>query len=119
MNLFEKEQGAEHLTISQELLNIFEAVRATGKMRSLVQFQSNYKFYLMACHEVASRKLGQVAANFDKLSFEEANPVFTNYCNRRFARSLNERELNEFMDVARFIFGVKKTSEVQPMPTRY
>ncbi len=70
MTLSPKDTSGEHLTISQELFRIFEAVKATGKMRSLVQFQSNYKFYLMACHEVASRKLGHVAANFDKQSFE-------------------------------------------------
>lgn len=54
----------------------FNALKTNPSMKSLVDFQSAYKYYFMSIHQDKMRELGRIVANHDKRSIDH---VFETY----------------------------------------
>ncbi|MFL7790630.1 MAG: YbgA family protein [Anaerolineae bacterium] len=61
----------EHFLTRIYALATFRAVKASGVMSALVQFQAENKLLLMAYHQTEMRAMGRVVANPDKRPFEQ------------------------------------------------
>jgi uncharacterized protein YbgA (DUF1722 family)/uncharacterized protein YbbK (DUF523 family) len=61
----------EHFLTRVCTLAAFRAVKASGAMKRLVQFQAENKLLLMAYHQAELRAMGRIVANADRRSFGE------------------------------------------------
>ncbi len=69
----------EHFLTAIFTLVRFRQVRAAGRMRELVGFQSQHKYLLMAYSQSELKKLGRIVANHERQPLEK---VLTDYENR-------------------------------------
>jgi uncharacterized protein YbgA (DUF1722 family)/uncharacterized protein YbbK (DUF523 family) len=61
----------DHFLTRVYALAAFRAVKASGAMKRLVQFQAENKLLLMAYHQAELRAMGRIVANADRRSFEK------------------------------------------------
>jgi uncharacterized protein YbgA (DUF1722 family)/uncharacterized protein YbbK (DUF523 family) len=77
----------EHFLTKLYVVASFQALKAKGRMKDLVQFQAENKYLLMAYNQKEMRALGRIVANLEKLSFGEVMRKYEEHLHRAFARA--------------------------------
>jgi len=77
--LDKKNQRVSEEEIIQYLIERFNDVKTTGKIKNLISFHSANKFMIMAHDQEALKKLGNIVASFKKIPLEEILTIYEIY----------------------------------------
>ncbi len=80
-------QVREHFLTKLFTLARFRHAVATGSIAALIEFHTRHKFLLMAYHQQAMRRMGQVVANGARLPFPEVADQYRRHLHRALQRA--------------------------------